>query len=189
MQKLPKNKANFIFKKMQDFNQTTHVGPQDLSVFTDNISFYFYPVISIKNLMKQSCNGTVISTRSKNFPSFEVEYALQNAKCVLFNMVLFDLDCTTVSKWQKVVTQRRSESEKYVSISFNFEFYFKNCMQNYPTMYREHSGKKLLLTTKDILHKSHFKFRISEPHGLQISKFLIFSYDEIVVDSNGESDR
>ena len=56
MQKLPINKANFIFKKIQDFNQTTHVGPQDPSVFTDNISFYFYPIISIKNLMKQSCN-------------------------------------------------------------------------------------------------------------------------------------
>ena len=45
-----------------------------------------------------------ISTWSENFPSFEVEYTLQNAKCMLFNMVLFDLDCTTVSKWQKVVT-------------------------------------------------------------------------------------
>ena len=40
-------------------------------------------------------------------------------------------------------------------------------------MSREHSGKKLLVTTEDILHKSHFKFQISEPHGLQISKFLI----------------
>ena len=62
-------------------------------------------------------------------------------------------------------------------------------MQNYPTMSREHSGKKLLVTNEDILHKLHFKFWISEPHGHQISKFLIFSSDEIVVDSNGESDR
>ena len=62
-------------------------------------------------------------------------------------------------------------------------------MQNYPTMSREHSGKKLLLTTEDILHKSHFKFRISETHGFQILKFLIISGDEIVVDSNRESDR
>ena len=83
---------------------------------------------------------------------------------------------------------RCSESEKYVSISLNFEFYFTNCMQNYPTMSREHSGKKLLVS-KDILHKSHFKFRISEKSGLQISKFLIFSGDAIVVDSKGESDR
>ena len=44
-------------------------------------------------------------------------------------------------------------------------------MQNYPTMSREHSGKKLLVTTEDILHKSHLKFRISEP-CLQILKFL-----------------
>ena len=49
MQKLPINKANFIFKNTQDFNQTTHVEPQDPSIFTDNISFYFYPIISIKS--------------------------------------------------------------------------------------------------------------------------------------------
>ena len=62
-------------------------------------------------------------------------------------------------------------------------------MQNYPTSSREHSGKKLLVTTEDILHKSHFKFQISKESNLQISKFLIFSCDEIVVDSNRESDR
>ena len=56
-------------------------------------------------------------------------------------------------------------------------------------MSREHSGKKLLVSTKYILHKLHFKFWISEPCGLQISKFLIFSGDEIVVNSNEESDR
>ena len=56
MRELPTNKANFIFKNTQDFNQTTHAGPHDLNVFTDNISFYFYPIISIKNLIKQSCN-------------------------------------------------------------------------------------------------------------------------------------
>ena len=47
-----------------------------------------------------------ISTWSKNFLSFEVEYTVQNAKHMLFNTVLFDLDCTTVSKWQKVVTYK-----------------------------------------------------------------------------------
>ena len=57
MRELPTNKANFLFKNMQDFNQTTHVGPQELNVFTDNISFYFYAIISIKKLMKQSHNG------------------------------------------------------------------------------------------------------------------------------------
>ena len=56
MRELPTNKANFIFKNTQDFNQTTHVGPQELNVFTDNISFYFYPIISIKKLMMY--NGT-----------------------------------------------------------------------------------------------------------------------------------
>ena len=56
-------------------------------------------------------------------------------------------------------------------------------------MSREHSGKKLLVNTEDILHKMHFKFQISKPCGLQISKFLIFSCDEVVVESNRESDR
>ena len=34
-------------------------------------------------------------------------------------------------------------------------------MQNYPTMSREHSGKKLLVTTEDILqnHISSFRFQ------------------------------
>ena len=47
---------------------------------------------------------TAISTWSENFPSFEVEYALQNANCMLFSTVLFDVDCGTVSKWQRTVT-------------------------------------------------------------------------------------
>ena len=61
-------------------------------------------------------------------------------------------------------------------------------MQNYFKMSREHSGKKLL-TTKDILHKSHFKVQISQTHGLQILNFLNFSCDEIVVEKNEENDR
>ena len=79
MQKLPTNKANFIFKNTQDFNQTTHVGPQDPNVFTDNISFYFYPIISIKTINETVMQRyvTVISTQSEKFPSFEVEYTLQ----------------------------------------------------------------------------------------------------------------
>ena len=60
-------------------------------------------------------------------------------------------------------------------------------MQNYPTMSRD--GKKLLVTTEVILHKLHFKFQISEPCGLQSLKFLIFSSNEIVIDSKRESDR
>ena len=84
---------------------------------------------------------------------------------------------------------KRAELWKYVSISFYFEFYFKNYMQNYPPMSREHSGKKLLITTKDILHKSHFNFQIWEPCGLQISEFLIFRHDKIVVEKNKENDR
>ena len=62
-------------------------------------------------------------------------------------------------------------------------------MQNYLTMSREHPGKKLLVTTEDILHKLHFKFWISETCGLQILKFLIFSHNEVVVEKNEENDR
>ena len=54
-------------------------------------------------------------------------------------------------------------------------------------MYREHSGKKLLVSTKEILQNTHFKFWISEPCGLQISKFLIFSNDEFVVENREEN--
>ena len=60
-------------------------------------------------------------------------------------------------------------------------------MQNYTTISREQSGKKLLVTTKDILHKLRFKFWILESRGLQILKFLIFSSDEIVVEKNKEN--
>ena len=62
-------------------------------------------------------------------------------------------------------------------------------MQNYHTKSREHSGKKLLVSTKEILQNIHFKFWISEQHGLQISKFLIFSHDELVVENQEENDR
>ena len=103
MQELPTNKANFIFKNTQDFNQTTHVGPQVPNVFTDNISlsYHFYKKF---NETVMQWYVTAISTWSENFPSFEIEYVLQNAKHMLFNMALFDLNCTTVSKWWKAVT-------------------------------------------------------------------------------------
>ena len=110
---------------------------------------------------------------------------LQNGKCVLFNTVLFKQDCTT---WWKVTKYRTFEPWKYVSISFYFEFCFKNCVQNYPTISREHSGKKLLVSTEEILQNRHLKFWISKPHGLQISKFLIFSCDALVVE-NEENNR
>ena len=61
-------------------------------------------------------------------------------------------------------------------------------MQTYTTMSRDHSGKKLLVST-EILQNLHFKFQISEPHGLQISKFLIFSCDELVVENWEENNR
>ena len=100
MQKLPTTKANFIFKNMQDFNQTTRVWPQDRSVFADNISFYFYPIIFIKNLMKQLHNGTswLFQHGLKIFrvSGLDVHFRMQNT--------CFSTHCATVSKWQKMVT-------------------------------------------------------------------------------------
>ena len=65
------------------------------------LSYHFY-----KNFNETVTQWYIkaISTWSENFLSFEVEYALQNAKCMLFNTVFFKLDCTTVSKWWKVET-------------------------------------------------------------------------------------
>ena len=54
-----------------------------------------------------------------------------------------------------------TEPKKYVSISLYFEFFFKNPLQTYPTMSREHSGKKLLVSNEEILQNSHFNFWIS----------------------------
>ena len=46
---------------------------------------------------------TAVSIWSENVLSFEVEYELRNVKCVLFSMVLFNLNCTMVSIWQNTV--------------------------------------------------------------------------------------
>ena len=62
--------------------------------------------VTNKHIFKEKVTSqyvTTISTWTEKFPSFEVEYALQNGKCMLFNMVLFKCDCTTVSKWQNKV--------------------------------------------------------------------------------------
>ena len=61
-------------------------------------------------------------------------------------------------------------------------------MQNNPKMSGKDSGKKFLVSTENILHKSHFKFLISEPPSLRILKFLVFSHDALVV-GNEENDR
>ena len=161
------------------------------NVFTDNISFYFYAIISIKKLIKQSHNGTTWlfhhSLKPFRVLRLNTRFKMQN---LCFSTPSFS---TWIAKqFQNDRMQwftTHSELQKYVSISFYFDFYFTNCMQNYPAMSRKHSGNKLLVTTENILHKSHFKFQISEACGLQILKFLIFSQDEIFVDSNGESDR
>ena len=66
-------------KNTQDFNQTTHVGLQDPSVFTDNISFYFYSIISTKKL-----NERVMQITSFRFQN-HVVFKFQN---FLFSVVM-----------------------------------------------------------------------------------------------------
>ena len=64
MLQLQTNKANFLFKNTQDSYYTTYVGPQDINVFTDSPSFYFYAIISIKYLNNYSHNGTISKLKS-----------------------------------------------------------------------------------------------------------------------------
>ena len=130
MQELPINKANFFFKNMQDFNQTAHVGPQEPIVFIDNISFYFYATISVKNLMKQSFNGM----------PWLFHYDLKIFWVLRLNM-LFKMQNTWIVQQFKNGGMwwfmTHSELQKYVSISFYFDFYLKivcktilQCLEN-----------------------------------------------------------
>ena len=63
------HQANFLFNNMQDFKQTTHVGQQDPFIFISNTNFYFYAMMSAKDLMEESHNSHVmaISTWSESF--------------------------------------------------------------------------------------------------------------------------
>ena len=54
MQEFPKNKPNFPFKHIQDFNQTIHVAPYRPIIFTDDISLYFNFLSSVQNVLKES---------------------------------------------------------------------------------------------------------------------------------------
>ena len=55
MQELPTNKPNFLFfKNTQDFNQTTHLGPQEPIGFIDNIILHFNCLGSVKDVFKWS---------------------------------------------------------------------------------------------------------------------------------------
>ena len=64
MLQLQTNKANFLFKNTQDSYYTIYVGPQDINVFPDSPSFYFYAIISIKYLDNYSRNGTISKLKS-----------------------------------------------------------------------------------------------------------------------------
>ena len=54
MQELLTNKANFLFKNTQDFNQTTHAAPHLPIVFIDNIILYFNYLVFLLHVFKRS---------------------------------------------------------------------------------------------------------------------------------------
>ena len=77
------NKTNFLLENTQDFNQTTLGGPQDPIVFIDNISFYFYAISSVQDLIEelQMVMSWLFQHTSNFFLRFMVESILifQNA--------------------------------------------------------------------------------------------------------------
>ena len=60
MQELPKNKANFLFKNTQDFNQATHAAPHLPIVFIDNIILYFNYLVFVLHVFKWSHNAHIM---------------------------------------------------------------------------------------------------------------------------------
>ena len=48
----------------QDFNQTTHVGPQEPIVFGDNINLYLNCLGSMKDVLKWSCHSHIMLFQS-----------------------------------------------------------------------------------------------------------------------------
>ena len=93
----------------------------------------------------------------QNFFKFLVKFS---PKCKIhsFQYSYHNMDCRNFLRWQKVEFYVHIKEGIYVSISFYFDLYFMNYMLNYPTLSREHCGKKLLVITEQILYKIHFKF-------------------------------
>ena len=60
MQELPTIKTDFLFENSQDFNQTTHAGPEHPIVFIDNISLFFNCISSVKYVFKWSYHSHVM---------------------------------------------------------------------------------------------------------------------------------
>ena len=58
-------------------------------------------------------------------------------------------------------------------------------MQNYPTMSTEHCGKKLLVTTEEILHKTHFNFGFQNRMVFKFwNPIFLFLRDDVVDESS-----
>ena len=53
-------KTDFLFKKSQELNQTTHARLQHPTVSIDNISLYFNCISSVKYVFKWSHHGHVM---------------------------------------------------------------------------------------------------------------------------------
>ena len=71
MLELPTIKTDFLFKKSQDFNQTTHARPQHPIFFIYITSLYFNRISSVKYLFKWSRHGHVMpfsAVRPKHKP-------------------------------------------------------------------------------------------------------------------------
>ena len=86
MQDLPTNKANFLFKNTLDFNQTTHVGPQEPIVLIDNINLYLNCLSSVKDVLKCSCHAHILlfSVTSQCMLNKPQKYFLQNKNTSIF---------------------------------------------------------------------------------------------------------
>ena len=126
---LPTNKANFLFKNTQNFNQTTHVGPQEPIVIIHNIILYFHSISSVKDLIEES--QTVMSwpfQDSLNFFKFCGGKHPDISKCTLFNMAFLTQGLhNQFSTWQRAEFGRILMNKKCKYFAANLI----NCMSIY----------------------------------------------------------
>ena len=125
---LPTSKPNFLFENTQDFNQTTHLGPQEPIVFIDNISLYFYAISSVHNLIEE----WQIVTSVKYFNMIQIFlWVLRWKASWYFKMCLFHHDSfqheglhNQFSKWQstefKIIL--KNKICKQIPLLFCFKF-------------------------------------------------------------------
>ena len=121
---LPTIKTDFLFKKSQDFNQTTHARPQHPIVFIYNISLYFNCISSVKYLFKRSRHGHVMpfsAVRPKHPPK-----KIRKAGKVLMHSYEFETFCLfQFLKWRVSKTGMKQTPKglfhKYFICSISFK--------------------------------------------------------------------